>query len=74
MLAYYIQWHMQQALMPLTHEGKGKHRRWTFVNIIETLKQITCNKVKIEGAELFKISCPTPEQKRIMDLLALSKK
>ena len=74
MLAYYIQWHMQQALMSLTHEGKGKHPRWTFVNIIETLKQITCNKVKIEGAELFKISCPTPEQKRIMDLLALSKK
>ena len=69
MLAYYIQWHMQQALLPLTNEGTGKNRRWTFTNIIETLKQITRNKVKIEDVELFKVSQPTPEQQRIMDLI-----
>lgn len=72
MLSYYIQWHMQQALMPLTNEGKGKNRRWTFTNVIETLKQVTRNKVKIEGAELFKISQPTPGQNRILKLLGVA--
>jgi transposase len=72
MLAYYIQWHMQQVLTPLTKEGKGKNRRWTFTNIIETLKQVTRNKVKIEGVEVFKISRPTLDQQRIMDLLKVA--
>jgi len=72
MLAYYIQWHMQQCLAPLTKEGKGKNRRWTFVNIIETLKQVTRNKVSVEGVELFKISQPTPDQKKILRLMKLT--
>ena len=53
-------------------EGKGKNRRWTFSNIIETLKQITRNKVTIGGAELFKISQPTPEQYKIMKLMGVT--
>jgi len=72
MLAYYVQWHLQQCLVPLMNEGKGKNRRWTFSNVIETLKQVTCNKVKIRGAELFKISQPTSEQQKIMQLLGVS--
>lgn len=72
MLAYYIQWHCQQYLAPLMNEGKGKNRRWTFSNIIETLKQITRNKVIIGGAELFKISQPTPDQHKIMKLVGVS--
>jgi len=71
MLAYYVQWHMQQALMPLMQEGKGKNRRWTFVNIIETLKQITRNKVTVEGVELFKISQPTQHQRKILRLMKI---
>lgn len=72
MLAYYIQWHCQQYLSPLMNEGRGKNRRWTFSNIIETLKQITRNKVTIGGAELFKISQPTPDQHKIMKLMGVS--
>lgn len=72
MLAYYVQWHMQQKLMPLTREGEGKNRRWTFVNIIETLKQMTRNKVQVNGVELLKNSCPTPGQKRILNLLGIN--
>lgn len=72
MLAYYIQWHCQQYLAPLMDEGKGKNRRWTFSNIIETLKQVTRNKVTIGGAELFKISQPTPEQYKIMKLMGVT--
>jgi transposase len=72
MLAYYVQWHCQQLLMPLTHEGKGKNRRWTFTNIIETLKQVTRNKVKIEGVKLFKNSHPTLEQEKILNLLGVT--
>jgi hypothetical protein len=72
MLTYYIQWHCQQYLVPLMNEGKGKNRRWTFSNIIETLKQITRNKVTIGGAELFKISQPTPEQHKIIKLMGVN--
>jgi transposase len=72
MLSYYVQWHMQKRLEPLTREGTGKHRQWTFIHIIETLKQITRNKVKIGEVELLKVAHPTEEQKRILDLLAVS--
>lgn len=72
MLAYYVQWHSQKAVVSLMQEGKGKNRRWSFENIIETLKQITRNKVSIEGAELFKISQPTPEQQKILNLLEVT--
>ena len=71
MLAYYVQWHMQQRLAPLAEEGKGKNRRWTFRNMIETLKQITKNGVKVEGVELLKISQPTNDQRRILKLLKI---
>lgn len=71
MLAYYVQWHCQQLYIPLMNEGKGKNRRWTFRHIIETLKQITRNKVKIGGVELFKISHPTADQGRILDLMGI---
>lgn len=60
MLAYYVQWHCQQLLTPLMNEGKGKHRRWTFTNIIETLKQVTRNRVTVGGAELYKLSISYP--------------
>ena len=72
MLAYYVQWHMQQCLAPLTSQDKGKNRRWTFVNVIETLKQITRNKVTVAGAEFFKVSQPTPNQGKILRLMKVA--
>ncbi len=72
MLAYYVQWHCQKLLTPLMQEGKGKNRRWTFTNIIEALKGITRNRVTVSGVELFKISTPTPEQHKIMELMEVT--
>jgi len=69
MLAYYVQWHMQKALKPLMDKGKGKNRKWTFANIIETLKQLTRNKIKVNGAEFYKTNQPTLEQGEILKLL-----
>lgn len=69
MLAYYVQWHMHQRLSSLAEEASGKDRRWTFINMIETLKQITRNTVQVAGAELLKVSQPTSDQERILKLL-----
>ena len=42
MLAYYLQWHMEQRLAPLfANDGKGEDRRWTFRGVIDCLAQIT---------------------------------
>jgi transposase len=71
MLAYYVQWHMQQRLAPLAEEGMGKNRRWTFRNMVETLKQITGNTIQVAGAELLKVSKPTSDQERILKLLGI---
>jgi transposase len=71
MLAYYVQWHMQQLLKSLTEESNGKNRRYTFDNIIETLKQITRNIVSVGDAEFYKISQPTPAQQSILELLQI---
>jgi transposase len=72
MLAYYTQWHMQQKLTTLKNKDKGKNRQWTFSNIIETLKQITHNKIKAKGVEFYKISKPTPKQQKILNLLEVT--
>lgn len=72
MLAYYLQWHMEQRLKPLFEEnGKGKERRWTFQGVIDCLAQITRNKVRVNGAEFFRNSTPTDEQERLLYLLGV---
>jgi transposase len=73
MLAYYLQWHMEQRLAPLfTQDGTGQKRRWTFRGIIDCLAQITRNKVTVNGAEFFQNSTPTPEQEQILSLLQVT--
>ena len=73
MLAYYLQWHMEQRLAPLfTQDGKGQDRRWTFRGVIDCLAQITRNKVTVNGAEFFQNSTPTPEQEEILSLLQVT--
>jgi len=70
MLAYYLQWHMEQRLAPLfKDDGAGKDRRWTFRGVIDCLAQITRNRVTVNGAEFYRNSTPTEEQKQILSLL-----
>ena len=47
-LAFYLQWHMQQRLKPLFEEdGEGKNRQWTVENVIERLMGIRKERVKV---------------------------
>jgi hypothetical protein len=73
MLAYYLQWHMEQRLAPLfANDGKGEDRRWTFRGVIDCLAQITRNRVAVNGAEFDQNSLPTPEQEQILELLQVT--
>jgi transposase len=73
MLAYYIQWHMNQRLKPLFQsDGKNKYRRWTFENVIERLKSVRREVVTVEDTNCTVVSTPDEEQKRILDLLKVT--
>ena len=73
MLAYYLQWHMEQRLAPLfAHDGEGQERRWTFRGVIDCLAQITRNRVTVNGAEFYQNSIPTPQQEEILGLLQVT--
>ena len=70
MLAYYLQWHMTQRLKPLFEsDGNGKNRRWTIQNVLETLKGIRRDRVKIDAIEVEITTQPDSDQQRILDLL-----
>lgn len=70
MLAYYLQWHMNQRLKPLFQsDGKNKHREWTFENVIERLKSLRRELVQIQEAEYTVVCTPDEDQQRILDLL-----
>jgi transposase len=70
MLAYYIQWHMNQRLKPLFQsDGKNKYRRWTFENVIERLKSVRREIMTVEGTSCKVVCTPDEEQKRILELL-----
>jgi transposase len=70
MLAYYLQWHMEQRLAPLFQDdGEGENRRWTFRGVIDCLAQITRNRIAVNGIEFDQNSTPTEEQKQILNLL-----
>ena len=72
-LAYYLQWHMKQRLQPLFEsDGEGKHRQWTFENVIQRLMAIRREKVSMVGVEFFQVTTPEPDQKRILDLLNIT--
>ncbi len=73
MLAYYLQWHMEQRLAPLfANDGQGEDRRWTFRGVIDCLAQITRSTVAVNGAEFDQNSTPTPEQMKILELLQVA--
>jgi len=70
MLAYYLQWHIEQRLAPLfERDGQGKERLWTFQGVLDCLAQITRNKVSVNDAKFYQNSTPTEEQQQILDLL-----
>jgi transposase len=72
MLAYYLQWHMEQRLAPLFKaDGKNSERRWTFRGVIDCLTQITRNKVRAQGVEFYQNSTPSSEQQQILDLMGI---
>jgi len=69
-LAYYLQWHMNQRLQPLfASDGLGKNREWTFENVIARLKALRREKVHLAGAQFHQVTFPEPDQQRILDLL-----
>jgi transposase len=71
LLAYYVQWHMQQRLAPLfAADGQGKDRRWTFAHVLERLKSIRRETVVMQATEMQIDSRPDAEQQQLLDLLA----
>lgn len=72
MLAYYIQWHMNQRLKPLFQsDGKSKHRRWTFELVIERLKSIRRETITLGGSSCKAVNTPDEEQQKILDILKI---
>lgn len=69
-LAFYLQWHMQQRLQPLFQaDGEGKNRQWTVESVIERLMGIRKERVKVAGVEFDQVSQADEEQQKILDLL-----
>ena len=72
MLAFYLQWHMQQRLKPLFEaDGKGKNRQWTLENVLERLKGIRTERVKAAGVEFDQVTQADEEQRKILDLMKI---
>ena len=64
---------MMQRLKPLFEEnGAGKNRRWTFRAVIERLKQICLNKVKLNGVTFHQKTEVDPKQQTILHLLGVT--
>ena len=69
-LAYYLQWHMQQRLQPLfEQDGLGKERQWTVANVVERLKGIRRERVRVAGVEYDHVTEVDAEQEKILELL-----
>jgi hypothetical protein len=51
-------------------DGEGKHRQWTFDNVIERLKGIRSERVKAQGVEFDLRTRPDDQQQLILNLLA----
>lgn len=70
MLAYYLQWHMQQKLAPLFEtDGAGKDRRWTWAGVLERLKGLRQQTVNMHSTSVTLTNRPDKEQLRLLELL-----
>ena len=73
-LAYYVQWHMQQRLQPLFEaDGEGKNREWTVENVIERLMGIRKQRVRVAEVEFDQVTQADAEQQKILDLLKVKR-
>jgi len=73
MLAYYVQWHMQQKLVPLFEsDGAGKDRRWTWAGVLERLKGIRRQTVSMNGTSVTLTSRPDDEQLHLVESLEVN--
>lgn len=73
MLAYYVQWHIQQRLQPLfDNDGSGAERRWTFAGIIECMRQRCRHTISIQDIQFQQDGGLTEEQQKITDLLSIT--
>jgi transposase len=71
-LAYYVYWHMQQRLQPLfEQDGQGKDREWTMENVLEHLRGIRQQQVRVADVAFRQITQPTEKQQQILDLLGI---
>jgi transposase len=71
-LAYYLQWHMNQRLAPLfAEDGEHTARKWTFKAVVDRLSAIRLQHVKIANTEFDRVTQPEDDQKRILDLLGV---
>jgi len=72
MLAYYLQWHKQRWLVSLfASDGRGKNLKWSFSLVMESLRQISFNPVRMGKVQFEQLTVPTADQQRILDLLGL---
>ena len=70
----YGQWHVQQRLKPLfAKDGKGKNRQWTFSTVMERLKALRRQRMKVGGVEFEQVAEPEEDQKEIIELLKAKK-
>jgi len=68
--AYYLQWHLQQRLEPLfAQDGNGEDWQWTFSNVMERLKALRRQRVKVGGIDFDRVAEAEEDQKNIIDLL-----
>jgi len=73
MLAYYVQWHIQQRLQPLfDSDGSGAERRWTFAGIIECMRQRCRHTINIQNIQFQQDGELTDDQQKITDLLNIT--
>ena len=73
MLAFYLQWHMEQRLEPLFKTNKeGKERRWTVRAVLERLQSIRTEKISMGEVQFEQITQPDDEQRYILELLGVS--
>ncbi|MCF6313302.1 MAG: IS1634 family transposase, partial [Verrucomicrobiales bacterium] len=70
MLAYYVQWHMHKAFAPIYEEdGSGASRCDTFRNLIEDLKSIRSNTMRVNKMEYELPTLPSKKQQKIIEHL-----
>jgi transposase len=70
-LAYYVQWHMQQALNKYFDKNE-QFKKKNIEEVVQTLRQITHNKTKVDNVHFYSISNLTKNQEKIVKALDIT--